>query len=127
MDGGGFPSQGPDDRPDRPGQLRHLPPGTQRPPRPPRGRPDHADYEPEPFHEIRNAEVEGGGPDPYGQGGVVGQNPTPAAINPDFALTGTVMDLPNRRTNYYQIEFSLEDLHRRRTVWDRMYAVKVAR
>lgn len=79
------------------------------------------------FRNIRAAEVEGGGPDPYGQGGAIGQNPTPAAINPDYALTGTVMDLPNRRTNYYQIEFSLEDLHARRTVWDRTYAVKVAR
>ena len=79
------------------------------------------------FRNIRNAEVEGGGADPYGQGGVVGQNPTPAAVNPDYALTATVMDLPNRRTNYYQISFTMEDLHRRLVAWNRTYAVKVAR
>lgn len=79
------------------------------------------------FRNIRAAEVEGGGADPYGQGGAIGQNPTPAAVNPDFALTATVMDLPNRRSNYYQISFSLEDLHRRTTPWQGTYAVKVAR
>ena len=37
------------------------------------------------------------------------------------------MDLPNRGTNYYQIQFTLQDLHNRTIPWTRLYSVKVAR
>jgi Peptidoglycan-synthase activator LpoB len=73
------------------------------------------------FHNVRNQELEGG--DQFGQGAA----PAPAAINPDYALTGTAMDLPNRATNFYQIEFKLVNLHNRTLAFNRVYQVKVAR
>jgi hypothetical protein len=75
------------------------------------------------FHNLRNKELEGG--DQFGQG-ASGQ-PAPAAINPDYALYGTAMDMPNRATNFYQIEFKLVNLHNRTIAFDRLYQVKVAR
>jgi hypothetical protein len=71
------------------------------------------------FHELRNKELEGNAADP-GQGSA-------QAINPDFALYGTAMDLPNRATNFYQIEFKVVNLHNRTIAFDRLYQVKVAR
>jgi hypothetical protein len=71
------------------------------------------------FHELRNKELEGSAAD---------QSQTGAqAINPDFALYGTAMDLPNRATNFYQIEFKVVNLHNRTIAFDRLYQVKVAR
>ena len=68
------------------------------------------------FNEVRDRELDGApGPrDDFGQGdgrpiGPPGANP----IQPDFALTGKVMDLPNRGTNYYHFTFSLSDLRNR--------------
>ena len=75
------------------------------------------------FHNLRNKELEGG--DQFNQG-AAGQ-PAPAAINPDYALYGTAMDMPNRATNFYQIEFKLVNLHNRTIAFDRLYQVKVAR
>ena len=75
------------------------------------------------FHDLRNRELEGG--DQFGQG-AAGQ-PAPAAINPQYSLTGKAMDLPNRATNFYQIEFTLVNLHNRTIAFDRLYQVKVAR
>jgi hypothetical protein len=72
------------------------------------------------FHELRNKELEGNAADATGQGG-------PQAINPDYALYGTAMDLPNRATNFYQIEFKVINLHNRTIAFDRLYQVKVAR
>jgi hypothetical protein len=79
------------------------------------------------FYRQRSQEREDvGGPDEFGQTG--GDRPAAAnAVNPDYALTGTVMDMPNRGTNYYQIQFSLEDMRNRTIPWTRLYAVKVAR
>lgn len=54
-------------------------------------------------------------------------SPAPAAISPDYAMTGVVRDLPRRGTIYYQMEFSVEDLKRRTTAWTGMYEVKVSR
>ena len=77
------------------------------------------------FHNLRSQELEGGdtGTGNFGQGG--GTNS--AAINPDFDLYGTAMDLPNRATTFYQIEFKIVDLRTRELAFDRVYQVKVAR
>ena len=75
------------------------------------------------FHNLRNKELEGG--DQFGQGAA--NQPAPAAINPDYALYGTAIDMPNRATNFYQIEFKLVNLHNRTIAFDRLYQVKVAR
>ena len=71
------------------------------------------------FHDIRNRELETNSPD---QGSIA-----PQAISPDYALYGTAMDLPNRATNFYQIEFKVVNLHNRTIAFDRLYQVKVAR
>jgi hypothetical protein len=39
-----------------------------------------------------------------------GRAPAANRIQPDFALTGKVMDLPNRGTDYYLFTFSLSDI-----------------
>ena len=77
------------------------------------------------FHQLRDKELEGNRDD-FGQTGTAG-NAAPGAINPDYALYGTAMDLPNRATNFYQIEFKLVNLHNRTIAFDRLYQVKVAR
>jgi hypothetical protein len=68
------------------------------------------------FNNVRDRELDPapGARDDFGQGdgrpiGPPGANP----IQPDFALTGKVMDLPNRGTNYYHFTFSLSDLRNR--------------
>jgi hypothetical protein len=77
------------------------------------------------FYNLRNKELEtGAGGDQFGQGG---SKTGSQAISPDYSLTGTAMDLPNRVTNFYQIEFKLVNLHNRTLAFDRLYQVKVAR
>lgn len=78
------------------------------------------------FYQQRNKELEGGGKDEFGQGGG-GVAGAPQAVSPDYALTGVVRDLPRRGTIYYQMEFSLDDLHTRTQAWLKAYEVKVAR
>ena len=73
------------------------------------------------FYQLRNKELEN--KDQFGQGGAG----APQAISPDYSLTGTAMDLPNRATNFYQIEFKIVNLHNRTIAFDRLYQVKVAR
>jgi hypothetical protein len=53
--------------------------------------------------------------------------PGPAGVQPQYALTGEVNDLPNRGTDYFLFEFRLDDMRTRVTVWSRAYEVKVAR
>jgi hypothetical protein len=78
------------------------------------------------FYQKRSDELEGGGPDEFGQTG--GQTPAAAdAVSPDYSLDGVVMDMPNRATNYYQIQFRLTNLRNRTIPWNRVYPVKVAR
>jgi hypothetical protein len=78
------------------------------------------------FHDLRNKELEPGAPDTFGQGG--GDNAAPpAAVQPDFSLYGKALDLPNRDNNYYMLEFSLTDLHRRTIVWGKQYEVTIKR
>ena len=74
------------------------------------------------FHQLRGQELEEG--DNFGQGG---GNAAPAAINPDFAVTGTAMDLPNRSTNFYLLDFRVDNLKTRVLAFDGQYQVKVAR
>ena len=76
------------------------------------------------FHDLQNKELENQ-PGDFGQG--AGNQAGNQAINPDFALYGTAMDLPNRATNFYQIEFKVVNLKNRTIAFDRLYQVKVAR
>jgi len=66
--------------------------------------------------------------DDYGQTGNSGR---PAAgargIQPDYALYGRVMELPNRGTSYFLCEFTVTDLRTRQQVWTNAYEVKTAR
>lgn len=64
------------------------------------------------YRNLQNRELEGGGA---------------AGTQPQFALKGTVMDLPNRGTDYFLFTFDLNDLNTRETVWTGKYEVKVAR
>ena len=82
------------------------------------------------YNNIRNRELDspGGARDDFGQGDgrPAGGAPPGNPIQPDFALTGKVMDLPNRGTNYYHFTFSLSDL-RNRTEIPLGYDVRVRR
>jgi hypothetical protein len=80
----------------------------------------------ETFHKLRDSEIEGAPADPYGQGGNAG-TPAPAAINPDFILYGKAIDMPNRSTNFYLLEFNVVNSKTRTQDWSRNYTVKVAR
>jgi hypothetical protein len=69
------------------------------------------------FYNTRSKELDPvrGERDDFGQtdrgGNRGGAVPPPAnRIQPDFALTGKVMDLPNRGTDYYLFTFSLTDI-----------------
>jgi hypothetical protein len=84
----------------------------------------------ESFHQLRDRELERGGPsDEFGQGGPGGQGPTAplAPRDPDFALRGVAMDLPNRGTVYYNLQFQLVNLRTREEVWTNQYEVRTSR
>jgi hypothetical protein len=66
--------------------------------------------------------------DDYGQTGNSGRAaPGPRGIQPDYALYGRVMELPNRGTSYFLCEFTVTDLRTRQQVWTNAYEVKTAR
>lgn len=71
------------------------------------------------FNDIRNRELDS--PSDLRQG----QGVTP--VQPNYALYGKALDMPNRATNYYLIQFDLVNLATREQVWSRQYEVKVAR
>jgi hypothetical protein len=77
------------------------------------------------FNQLRNQELEGSG-DQFGQG-PAGGAPAPQAINPDYIMHGTVMDMPNRGTNYFLLEFTITNAQTRVQVWSRHYEVKTSR
>ena len=82
----------------------------------------------ETFHSLRDKELErGGSADEFGQGspGQVGSPASPR--DPDFALRGVAMDLPNRGTVYYNLQFQLVDLRTREEVWTNQYEVRTSR
>lgn len=78
------------------------------------------------FYDVRGRELESEREDNFGQGGR-GPRRAPDAIDPDYALRATAMDLPGRGTTYYNIQFDLVDLNRRLIVWTGDYEVRVAR
>lgn len=64
--------------------------------------------------------------DDFGQG--AGGNPAAAnRIQPDYSLKGTAYDMPNRGTNYYNVEFELVNLKTGVTEWTNAYEVRVSR
>jgi hypothetical protein len=64
--------------------------------------------------------------DDFGQG--AGGNPAAGQrLQPDYSLYGTAYDMPNRGTNYYQVEFNLVNLKNGATEWTNTYEVRVAR
>src|SRR5689334_6411865 len=50
-----------------------------------------------------------------------GGAPGPAGIQPDYSLYAKIMELPNRGTSYYLMEFTLTDLHTRELAWTNSY------
>jgi hypothetical protein len=74
------------------------------------------------FHQLRDKELEGPA-DPYGQAGAT--PPPSKAINPDYALYGKAIDMPNEANDYYLLEFNVVNLQTREEVWSRKYEVKV--
>jgi hypothetical protein len=78
------------------------------------------------FYDVRGRELEGEREDDFGQGGR-GPRRAPEAIDPDYALRATAMDLPGRGTTYYNIQFDLVDMNKRVIVWTGDYEVRVAR
>jgi hypothetical protein len=77
------------------------------------------------FHQIRDSELEGPG-DQFGQG-PGGPQPAPQAISPEYTLYGKAFDMPNAATNYYLLEFTIQNNQTREQVWSREYEVKVTR
>jgi hypothetical protein len=77
------------------------------------------------LRDVQSRELEVGSSDRYGQTGSKGG--APAGIQPDFALYGRIMEMPNRATSYFLCEFTLLDLHTREQVWTNAYEVKVLR
>jgi hypothetical protein len=59
--------------------------------------------------------------------GAYGGAPGPKGIQPDYSLYAKIMELPNRGTSYYLMEFTLTDLHTRELAWTNSYEVRVER
>jgi hypothetical protein len=53
--------------------------------------------------------------------------PGAKGVQPDYQLDGKIMELPNRGTSYYLMEFSINDLHNRLIPWTDAYEVRVER
>ena len=53
--------------------------------------------------------------------------PGPKGIQPDYSLSATVSELPNRGTSYYYVQFEVTDLRDRRIAFTDAYEVRVAR
>jgi len=79
------------------------------------------------FHNLQNKELEAAGPrDDFGQAG--GNQPgQPAGIQPDYVLYGKAIDMPNRSTNYYFLQFDLTNFNTREQVWSKEYEVTTSR
>jgi hypothetical protein len=86
------------------------------------------------FYDTRSRELESElettGGDEFGQGeggqrGGVAK--APQAVSPDFGLYAKAMDMPNRGTTYYLINFVVTNLKTREQVFVDDYEVKVAR
>jgi len=78
------------------------------------------------FHDLQNKELETGERDDFGQGS--GDRPAqPAVVQPDYVLYGKIIDLPNRATDYYLLQFDLTNFNTREQVWSDEYEVRTAR
>ncbi len=77
------------------------------------------------FADLRNREL-GGERDDFGQGGG-GVDAGSGGIQPDYALYGRIIEMPNRGTSYFFCQFNVTDLRTRQQVWSNAYEVKVAR
>jgi hypothetical protein len=78
------------------------------------------------FRDLQARELEPGFTDEFQQGGSR-PAPGPAGIQPEYALYGTMQEMPNRGTSLFRAEFQLVNLRDRRVVWTDDYLVRVAR
>ena len=53
--------------------------------------------------------------------------PGPKGIQPDYSLSATISELPNRGTSYYYVQFEVTDLRDRRLAFTDAYEVRVER
>ena len=68
------------------------------------------------YHNLQNQELEtapGGG--------------QPAGVQPDYDLTITVNEMPNRATSYYQVNGKLTSLNSRVIYWSNTYEIQAER
>ncbi len=78
------------------------------------------------LHELQSKELESTqSPDTFNQGSGNHPAPGPAGIQPDYSLYATMMDMPDRHTNYYNCQFKLTSLRDRTIAWQGQYEVKV--
>ena len=66
--------------------------------------------------------IEGPGPPSRADG-----QPGPKGIQPDYSLSATISELPNRGTSYYYVQFEVTDLRDRRLAFTDAYEVRVER
>jgi PBP1b-binding outer membrane lipoprotein LpoB len=78
------------------------------------------------FHDLQNKELEPPAHDDFGQGSG-DRPPQPAAVQPDYVLYGKAIDMPNRATTYYLLQFDLTNFSTREQVWSGQYEVRTAR
>jgi hypothetical protein len=85
------------------------------------------------FYDTRSRELEPEREpgDQFGQG-EISRNPNaqpaaPRAVSPDFGLYAKAIDMPNRGTTFYLINFIVTNLHTREQVFVDDYEVKVSR
>jgi hypothetical protein len=76
------------------------------------------------FHDLRSRELESERDDAPAAANAPAPKPV---VQPDYALYGKAIDMPNRATNFYQLQFDVVNLQTREQVWSRVYEVKVAR
>ncbi|HTL29190.1 MAG TPA: hypothetical protein VL282_08215 [Tepidisphaeraceae bacterium] len=74
------------------------------------------------FRELQSREIDPAGTSDFGEGGVKSKG-----VQPDYSLYGKIMEMPNRATSYFLIQFTLTNLHTGEQVWVNDYEVKVMR
>jgi PBP1b-binding outer membrane lipoprotein LpoB len=70
----------------------------------------------EAYHTLQNQELES----PAGGG-------QPAGVQPDYALTITINEMPNRAYSYFQVNAKLTSLNSREIFWGNTYEIQAAR
>jgi hypothetical protein len=74
------------------------------------------------YHELQSRELEGPGPDTFGQ-----TSASTKGTQPDYALWARIDELPNRGTSYYQVSYTVSNLRTRVVTFTDMYEVRVER